>query len=164
MSSRPKIGIKRRQRLIQDLIAAQKDLVTLAQEYHLSPDDLAVWIADRDNYQALHGLCLLADLQTQILLSRYRLLAAGRLIRLATGDGDEDVARRACLDLLKLDLKLAASPNGDPDHPKPNEAEVFNPAGDPKSLRSLLYQAMSDDTSLRTEPLSGEDPCPDDRT
>ena len=122
------IGPTRSKRLIRDLIAAEHDLVELAQLHRLTPDDLAAWIAQPDHQNTLAGLCVLADLQTQLLLSRYRLLAAGRLIQLATGSdgtteggsgggtsggsGGGDVARRACVDLLKMDLKRAPGLTG----------------------------------------------------
>jgi len=103
---------RKREQLILDLISGDRDLLTLAAEHKLKPDALAAWVHQETNRQCLSGLCLLADLQTQVLLSRYRLLAATRLIRLATGEeSDEknarDTARRACVDLLKLDLKRA---------------------------------------------------------
>lgn len=113
MKKRQKIGKDRRQRLIRDLVAAQHDLITLADQHRLRADDLAQWISDPDNQFTLAGLCRLADLQTQVLLSRYRLLAAGQLVKLATQANPDqpaaanDVARKACVDLLKLDLKRA---------------------------------------------------------
>jgi hypothetical protein len=109
-----KLGPTRTRRLIRDLVAAEHDLFELARRHRLLPDDLAVWVSDAANQQTLAGLCMLADLQTQVLLSRYRLLAAGRLIRLATAEEADpsssanDTARRACVDLLKMGLKRAS--------------------------------------------------------
>ncbi|MCC7145139.1 MAG: hypothetical protein IT443_01700 [Phycisphaeraceae bacterium] len=103
-----RIGVKRRERLIADILGAQHDLVALGKKHRLRPEVLASWVSMPGNHQVLRGLCLLADLQTQVLLSRYRLLAATRLIKLATdesAEGSADVARRACVDLLRLDLK-----------------------------------------------------------
>ncbi len=107
-----RISAKRRAALIRDLINSDVDLTALHEKYSLSPDSLAQWIQDENNHRCLAGLCVLADLQTQILLSRFRMVAAGRLIELATATVDEskgglDSARRACVDLLKLDLKRA---------------------------------------------------------
>lgn len=85
-----KINAERREQLIQDILAAQQDLVALGERHGLSADDLAGWVAEPETQKTLGGLCLLADLQTQILLSRYRLVAAGRLIRLAAEDGSSD--------------------------------------------------------------------------
>ena len=130
-----KISKRRRASLIADLVEAKGDLMALAQSHHLSPDDLAQWVGQPENATCLTGLCVLADLQTQVLLSRYRLVAASKLIELATreDEGKPDVARRACVDLLKLDLKRA-------DIPSPPEAtEALPPA-----LGTLLESMSSE--------------------
>ena len=134
------LGPTRSRRLVRDLVAAEHDLIELARRHSLSPDDLAEWVAHPDHQQTLAGLCMLADMQTQILLSRYRLLAAGRLIRLATAEQDsdgasvnKDTARRACVDLLKIDLKRVGSL--DPPSPPPNTTTLDDwPDIDPDPL------------------------------
>ncbi|MFP4144831.1 MAG: hypothetical protein ACLFV3_06770 [Phycisphaeraceae bacterium] len=135
-----RIGAKRRAKLIQDIFSAQHDVVALAQAHGLSPDDLATWAGDERNQNCLVGLCVLADLQTQLLLSRYRLLAAERLIRLATDEeaGSGDVARKACVDLLKLDLKRAEASDFASVAAEPS-------APDAGALRKLFYGENDDD-------------------
>ncbi len=166
MGKKKKIDAKCRQRLIQDIIAAQQDPVTLGEKHGLDADNLAAWVGEPKNQRLLSGLCLLADLQTQVLLSRYRLLAAGRLIRLATedgADGGRDVARRACVDLLKLDLKRAeavgVAGGGADAGESEDEAGVM-------SLRRLLYGAAGEDVDSKqngtaNSPLTGEAVVPD---
>lgn len=107
-----RINAKKRAALIHDLIHADLDLTTIHSKYGLSPDSLSQWIQDETNHRALTGLCVLADIQTQLLLSRYRLIAAGTLIDMATKPPDDsksgmDTSRRACVDLLKLELPRA---------------------------------------------------------
>jgi len=124
-----RVNAKQRDALLRDLISGERDLLTLAAEHDLQPDALADWVQDEGNRHCLTGLCVLADLQTQVLLSRYRLLAATRLIRLATSEeGDDkaarDTARRACVDLLKLDLKRAEHTG----FPVADDAEEADPA------------------------------------
>lgn len=129
-----KVSAKRRQALIRDIFNAEHDVVALAQAHGLSPDDLAQWAQIAENRQCLTGLCALADIQTQLLLSRYRLLAASRLIRLATQDdaaASADVARKACVDLLRLDLKRAEA--------QPADAADGETIDDLATLRELLY-------------------------
>lgn len=120
-----KITPEKRAALIHDLIHADFDLTGIQDKYGLTPDGLSQWVKEADNYRCLTGLCTLADIQTQILLSRYRLIAAGKLYELATREHDnskaeQDITRRACVDLLKLDLPRAdidltpASPGADP--------------------------------------------------
>lgn len=135
------ISKKRRASLIRDILSSEHDVVQLAAAHQLSPDELAQWVGVAENHQCLTGLCVLADLQTQVLLSRYRLLAATRLIRLATQEDEQasaDVARRACVDLLKLDLKRA-----DAELPSQASEHVDASADDTASLRKALY---GDDT------------------
>ncbi len=135
-----KISAKRRSALIKDLINADFDLTALHSKYALSPDSLSQWIQDETNHRCLAGLCVLADLQTQLLLSRYRLIAAGRLIELATNQPDDskaglENARRACVDLLKLEMKRADIDTEITIAP----SDIVSESGI-DSLRNLLYQ------------------------
>ena len=113
-------GPRRREALVRDILTAEHDLVTLLSTHDLEPRQVADWIAETDNRQLLLRLCALADIQTQLLLSRYRAVAADRLLRLATleqGDAKEaEIARRACVDLIRLDLKRAEESSAQPDH------------------------------------------------
>lgn len=130
-----KVGAKRRASLIKDIFNAEHDVVALAQTHGLSPDELAGWASDPQNQRCLTGLCVLADLQTQLLLSRYRLLAATRLIRLATQQDESagpDVSRKACVDLLRLDLKRAEAKADDEKEDEPDTDETA-------SLRAMWY-------------------------
>jgi hypothetical protein len=143
-----RIGTKRRASLIEDIFNSEHDLVSLAAAHELSPDKLAAWANNLTNQRCLTGLCLLADLQTQVLLSRYRLLAAGRLIKLATQDDQDttaDVARRACVDLLKLDLKRT-EPAARGEAPAPTADERSADEGR-AALRDLLYGSNDDAAS-----------------
>jgi len=139
-----RISAKTRAALINDLINADFDLTELHAKYRLSPDHLSQWIMEESNRQCLAGLCVLADLQTQLLLSRYRLAAAGRLIELATTAPDEgraglDTARRACVDLLKLDLKRADI------KASVGELALAEAPDETASLRRLLYSPDESD-------------------
>jgi len=139
-----RISAKRRATLINDLINADFDLTALHNKYALSPDSLSRWIQDEENHRCLAGLCVLADLQTQLLLSRYRLIAAGRLIDLATSQPEDgknglDTSRRACVDLLKLELKRA-----DIDAGFVVRNTDSQPADGVDSLRRLLYESSTE--------------------
>ncbi|MEM1099150.1 MAG: hypothetical protein AAGH92_10215 [Planctomycetota bacterium] len=109
-------GATKSRAMLRDIFEAKRDLSGLCEHYDLSPEQLAVWADDAERRKMLQGLCVLADLQTQLMLSRYRQLAVGELIRQATG-GEEGVtpeqARRACVDLLRADLKLPSATRAD---------------------------------------------------
>lgn len=129
------ISEKRREMMIHDIINAEHDLLALGEAHRLRPDVLAKWIEQPENRQCLMGLCQLADIQTQVLLSRYRMLAASRLIRLATnedGQVKDDVARRACVDLLRVDLKRAMMEVGQMPDADEDDAALA-------AMREMLY-------------------------
>jgi len=107
-SSPTPFGPLRRKWLIRDLLDGKNDIVDLAAKYGVTADELAAWIAEPANQRCLAGLCTLADVQTQLMLSRWRHHAANRLIRYATAEeSPAALARRACVDLLKLEMKRA---------------------------------------------------------
>ncbi|MEM9346852.1 MAG: hypothetical protein AAGB26_09570 [Planctomycetota bacterium] len=96
--------------LIQDLARAEHDILSFANSHGLSLDELVSWAAEPKTRRLLSGLCVLADAQTQLLLSRYRLIAATRLIGQATAEDGAltpEQVRRACVDLLKTELSRA---------------------------------------------------------
>lgn len=142
-----RISAKKRAELINDLIHANLDLTTLHSKYNLSPDSLSQWVQDENNHRCLTGLCVLADIQTQLLLSRYRLIAAGRLIDLATHPPEDsksgiDTSRRACVDLLKLELPRAEADAG---LKAPTLDEM--PDDGLETLQSLMQQVEARDHS-----------------
>ncbi len=157
-----RISAKKRAALIHDLIHADFDLTTLHSKYSLSPDSLSQWVQDETNHRCLAGLCVLADIQTQLLLSRYRLIAAGRLIDMATNPPDDsktgvDASRRACVDLLKLEL-----PRADVDSKfKPATLDTI-PDDGLNALHSLLNQTDPEATSSEHTPNLGETSTKDD--
>jgi hypothetical protein len=142
--ARKKVGPKRQAALIRDIFHASRDVVGLAEAHGLSPDELAAWMAEPGNQRCLTGLCVLADMQTQLMLSRYRLVAVTKLIQQATQQEEvsAEQARKACADLLKLDLKRAGL---DEVSPEPAEADTGVSAA---QLRAMLYgEGESSDSS-----------------
>ena len=130
-----KIPKLRRKRMISDLLDGQHDIAAFARKHRLTLAQLVEWISEPDNQRTLLSMCMLADVQTQLLLSRYRSLAASRLIRLATEEeGSADVSRRACVDLLKLEMKRAAV----------GIAAAQSGETTDDTLRDLLYAKMAD--------------------
>jgi hypothetical protein len=105
----------RRERLYQALYDSQRDLGEVAKGEHMSLSHLADWANESDTIGALEGLCRLNDARAQMLVSRYRTLAAARLFELAKSDEGGELARRACVDLLKVSLEMGqadAAANG----------------------------------------------------
>lgn len=131
----PRISPRRDKAIIADLLDARHDLANLAAAHKLTPADLATWASESATRRKLIGLCGLADMQTQLLLSRYRMVAASRLIQLATEDAQGDLARKACVDLLKLDLKPLDAMTDQPD----DDANPLAAPWSPDQLSQWLY-------------------------
>lgn len=132
-------------KLLMDLARAENDILSFAKAHDLSLDDLVDWAAKPQTRRTLAGLCVLADAQTQLLLSRYRLVAATRLIGQATAEDDTlsaEQVRKACVDLLKTELSRAASLSSSDE---PEQDEAF------EALARALSVPESDDPTQASE-------------
>ena len=93
--------------LLEKVYEGRLSLEELAEETGLSLSDLARWAAAPGNVRLLDGLVRLADVRAQMMISRYRTNAAAQLVQIATGGEPNDLARKACVDLLRTELRLA---------------------------------------------------------
>ncbi|MEM8739275.1 MAG: hypothetical protein AAGG38_12500 [Planctomycetota bacterium] len=140
-----KIAKKKRDALIADVFEARRDLSSLAEVHRMSPDDLAAWIGQEENQKCLAGLCLLADLQTQLMLSRYRQVAVTELIKQASGGGEDNAevsveqSRKACVDLLKADLKRAELGPASASASRDDAEQALSAQQELASIRAALF-------------------------
>lgn len=89
------------------LLNSQTDFINLGEATGMSLRDLAKWSTQEDNLHVLRGLVRLADLRTQLLISRFRAAAAYRLLAFASSDKATETARKACHDLLTTNMQEA---------------------------------------------------------
>jgi len=94
----------KRERLLGALYEGRRDLAELAAAERLTLTRLAAWANEDETSAVLEGLCRLDDVRTQMLVSRYRTLAAAHLFELARAESGGELARRACVDLLRTSL------------------------------------------------------------
>lgn len=92
------------ERLVRLLCEAQTDVLELAEMEGLSFNRIAEWSNQQLTQATLLGMCRLNDVRAQLLVSRYRTLAAARLFELSKEESGGETARKACVDLLKLTL------------------------------------------------------------
>ncbi len=140
------------QALLDDLAGAEHDVLSLAQRHGLSLDALVRWAQRSATRRTVAGLCALADAQTQLLLSRYRLIAATRLIAHVTADADAlppEQVRRACVDLLKTELSRA------------DQFGALDEADDDAELNGLMRALMCETDDLK--PIEQEDADPSEK-
>lgn len=98
------VSTQRIERLTKALFDGQRDLSDLAAQEGMTLTRLAAWAHEPMTIESLEGLCRLSDVRAQLLVSRYRTLAAARLFELAKNEEAHETARKACVDLLKVSL------------------------------------------------------------
>lgn len=123
-------------KLLQLLCEAQTDILDLAAQEKLSFAKLTAWLNDTATQTTLDGMCRLNDLRAQLLISRYRTLAAARLFELAKDDGGGETARKACVDLLNASLALPILQPELPDND--NDAESARPSVSVEEMHRFL--------------------------
>jgi len=126
---------KKSERLMKSLYEAQDDLSDLAKREKLTLTRMAHWANEVHTIELLEGLCRLNDARAQLLVSRYRTLAAARLFDLTKDDAGGELARKACVDLLKVSLVPVMERDND-------ESTTHTPAPiiDGHSIRTILSQ------------------------
>ncbi len=92
--------------LIEQIAEGNHTPTELASTHDLPLHRLARWATRPANARVLAGLAYLADMRTQMLLSRFRANAAIQLITIATNKEPTEMSRKACVDLLKADLNV----------------------------------------------------------
>jgi hypothetical protein len=105
-------GDVRSLRLLEELCEGELGPRDLAAALGLTLADLARWVMLPDNAVLLDGLLRLADARTAMVIARYRANAAAVLINIATqherDDRPDDLARKACVDLLNVETRRAS--------------------------------------------------------
>lgn len=129
-------GEEREAALLLRIYEAECDPQELAESAEMSLEELSRWAGRERTVRALRGLRLVADMQVQLLVSRYRLNAAAKLVSLSGQKENLELARKASVDLLKADLKLpevneAAAGEAEQDKPVVDEEKLL------RTLRKL---------------------------
>lgn len=135
--------------LIDDLFDGRPGLRAIAARHGVSLRDLASWMDDPECAASVGALLRLAEARTGMIVGRARSAAAKSLGRLALNHDSPETARKACVDLLKLDgLPAIATP----DAGAPGMSEA-----DDAALRGLLQQ-LGEAAANRTQSKSPEAP------
>ena len=112
--------------LIERLVRADLTVTELAQEHGLSLEELAAWISSPVTTEVIQGLIRLSNLRTQMLLSQFRAQAAIQLMGIASAESETDITRKACVDLIKADVKVfEMKETGKASPPAPSEEAIL---------------------------------------
>ncbi len=131
-------------RFLSDLISGRLDVLALGNEHGMNETMLMQWIEDPHNVRCMVSLCKLADLQTHLTLSRYRGVAVSRLVKIASDEtASSETARRASVDLLKLELKRAEA--------EPHQVSDDDVIPSPQALYGVDLRLPNDDCDEETK-------------
>ena len=108
---RGEIESVRRTTLLNQLFNGNCDLQRWAHEHQMTLEQLAAWGGDESLLESVQKLRRLADAQARLLISRCRLSAVGKLLKIVES-AEGETARRACVDLLRLEMSLETKTGG----------------------------------------------------
>ena len=141
MTRKRTISRKLSERLVTLLAEGNHSAIDLAREHDLSLLAVAKWAARPENVELLSGLVRLSNVRAQIVLSQYRTSAAAKLIEHAMNGESGDISRKACVDLLKIDLPIFR------EEPVPGS----NPGDRPAPVSSAAVRRAFRELADRTE-------------
>jgi len=98
------MGKNKKKQTLRQLLVPDVDVAELEDTLGLKLEQVSLWALDEQTQNEVEGLMRWLDMQTQIMIARYRLAAVARLYDLVNTAKNEETARRACLDLLKTNL------------------------------------------------------------
>lgn len=97
---------KRQLAVIDDLFAGELDEQSVLDKHKLSRNVYNKWLVDEHFGAELARRAANAHLQSEILIARYCTVAAAKLVQL-TESVKEETARKACLDIISLQVTAA---------------------------------------------------------
>jgi len=125
-------GAKLDQEVLERLMAGDIAPIALAEAMGLNISELIEWSVRPDIARLLHGAIRLSDLHVQMLLCKFRTNAALHLINIASQGEPSELSRKACVDLLRTELKGITQERSDldplpasPQPSAPTEASIL---------------------------------------
>jgi hypothetical protein len=95
---------RKRKQTLRQLLEADVDVAALERTLGVKLEELATWALDQRTHAQVEGLLRWLDMQTQVMIGRYRIAAAARLYELASQSDSAETSRRAATELLKTNL------------------------------------------------------------
>ncbi len=105
--------------IIDDMFACELDEQAILDKYNLSRREFNRWLADENFRAELFRRMEIARLLSEVLLAKFAVTAAAKLVQLTECD-KEETARKACLDIITLPY-LAAQKTEPPAEEEPME-------------------------------------------
>jgi hypothetical protein len=121
------------------------DIEALAGSMKMTLEELAEWAAMQRTVRTLASLRDLAEMQSRLIVSRYRVTAAAKLAALAGQSDDAELARKAAVDLLKLEAGEAVRGKN-----RSTDEESSSEPIDQAAVLAALERLGNDDDSAKS--------------
>ncbi len=127
---------KRQLAVIEDLFAGEKEEQEILDKHNVTPHRYAQWLADERFVECFERRIARAYRESRAILARCAPVAAIRLVNLTECE-KEEIARKACLDIISL--HASAQTKTPQDTAAPGQEEAGAPNGlSPQALSRLL--------------------------
>lgn len=140
-SAEPVDADARSARVLRDVYSMVREAPEIAARHGMTMRELASWASAEEQRATVEGLCRFEDARGELLLRRARVRAAARLLKLTGEASSEETRRKACVDLLTLDVSFVARPVRD--EGGEGAMEVLQEGPEADSIRAALERGGS---------------------
>jgi len=125
---------KKQSAVLDDVFAGDLDEQAILEKHRVSQKTFNRWLGQDAFMAELNRRLQWLNLQSELIITRYKTLAAARLVQLTESD-KEETARKACLDIIKL--------------PSSSDKPLKQPGDEPKASQPPEYHELSPETCSR---------------
>jgi hypothetical protein len=147
--SKSRKSYRRQAAVLEDLFAGELDEQEILAKHSLDQDTYTHWLADPHFAALLERRIARAHHEARLILARYAPIAATKLVDLTQSE-KEEVARKACLDIIALhapaDSSHAPPERGDAPDRRPARESAASTGELPAELASRLLAALAHET------------------
>lgn len=140
---------KRQSAVLDDMLAGERDEREILEKHRVSQKTFNRWLAQDAFITELNRRLQWLDLQSKLIITRYKTLAAAKLVHL-TDSKNPETARKACLDIMNLPNRSdnpLRQPGNEQQASRPAEHHELSPEICSRLLAALADQQQNGQTS-----------------
>ncbi|MHC4153596.1 MAG: hypothetical protein ACYST6_01515 [Planctomycetota bacterium] len=128
--------------VLDDMLAGELDERDILEKHNVSQKAFNRWLGEDAFMAELNRRLQWLNLQSELIITRYKTLAAARLVQL-TDSENQETARKACLDIINLPKRVDSPPKQPNDESKvsgPPEYHELSPEVCSRLLAALAEE------------------------
>jgi hypothetical protein len=108
---------RKRSAVLDDMLAGEMDEQDILEKHNVRQKAFNRWLGEDAFMAELNRRLQWLSLQSELIITRYKTLAAAKLVQL-TDSKNPETARKACLDIINLQNRTDSPPKQPSDEPK----------------------------------------------